>query len=164
MNRLNHVFTLETHEKITPYRAYTCGETVCVLSNSNLARKLAAYYPRSGGKLVIESVQVFDKQVKFDYDARPVGYQQIMPISHWHTRTAESLINSRLFAPVGTLLEGVTVKLMSNMRICVIKEHQDDQVIFDDGFIIRSLDLAEVLRRRDDGTELVKFLRINICQ
>ena len=158
MNKLTgRPVLLEFDQKITPYRPYRKGEILQVVPNSQFAWIMKSHYPKSGGRVLIDSICVMD-DCEHDYVVKPVGYSEELKISHWHVRPV-NLCETKMFAPSSDLMSGVAVRDIKTSEQKVVKLVTENVVIFDDDSRSHPDVTVEILKRDDDADNITFFLR-----
>jgi hypothetical protein len=158
MNKLTgRPVLLEFNEKVAPYRPYRKGDVLQVVPDSQFSWIMRSHYPKSNGKVLIDSVCVLE-DCEHDYVVRPVGYGEELKISHYHVRPL-NLTETRMFVSASDVLSGVVVRDIKTSAQKVVKLVTENVVVFDDGSRDHPGVTVEILKREDDADNITFYLR-----
>jgi hypothetical protein len=152
------IYNPEYIHKTTLYRPFTVGQDAAIIENCMLGRYIKSYFPESGGRVKILAVSVFDESIKHDYVVRPHCCKDTLEVSHWHIRPVD-LVETRLFAPIGLIIPGVTVKMINSGNMVRIMRHDKNATISDDNKRLNKSNIAVIMTERWDRPILETLVR-----
>jgi len=138
-----------------PYRAYESRQWLNAIPGNPLREFLDKFYPESLGRVMIESVMVYDKSVDYDYVIKPFLCDDKLRVSHWDL--IPNLQESQLFTMASMVKSGVMVKCFKSGIIGIVMESNEYEVTMSDGTKIK--DQPVVIMCCDRAPLIENFVR-----
>jgi hypothetical protein len=138
-----------------PYRAYESKQWLNAIPGNPLREFLDKFYPESLGRIMIESVMVYDPSTDYDYVVKPFLCDDTIRASHWDL--IDNLPESRLFTVASMVKPGVMIKCLGTGMIGIVMESNEREIIMSNGTKIK--DQPVVIMCRDKVQLIENFVR-----